>query len=221
MGVVSTVTTKELVNQDVLVPLKVFVAKEIDMTGAKKIAGEWSAAEAEKRGMVITGDIVTEWIKKTHEFFGKAEKTIVFCSGVAHGADLSRKFSEQGFNFVSVSYLDADSFKQDVIKEFSKPDTEIHGFLSLSFWYVIVDIKKWWGGGPFRAMGMNSITMFTGSVFLSIFFPLSFLLSTTSDGCPNPDNNSHGFLLFRSMWNSVFVLILANWMDYEKFYINL
>lgn len=95
------------------------------------------------------------------------------------------------------------------------------GLLSLSFWYVIVDIKKWWGGGPFRAMGMNSITMFTGSVFLSIFFPLSFSLSTSSDGCPNPDNNTHGFLLFKSLWNSVFFLILANWMDYEKFYINL
>lgn len=151
-GVVSTVTTKELVNQDVLVPLKVFVAKEIDMTGAKKIAGEWSAAEAEKRGMVITGDIVTEWIKKTHEFFGKAEKTIVFCSGVAHGADLSRKFSEQGFNFVSVSYLDADSFKQDVIKEFSKPDTEIHGLIAtdiLTKGFDVPDVKIGVSARPF------------------------------------------------------------------------
>ena len=151
-NVVSTVTTGQLVNQGVLVPLKVFVAKEIDMTGAKKVAGEWSPAETEKRGMVITGDIVAEWIKKTHEVYGKPEKTIVFCSGVAHGADLARKFAEQGYNFVAVSYLDDDSFKQDVIKEFSKPDTEIHGLIAtdiLTKGFDVPDVKIGVSARPF------------------------------------------------------------------------
>ena len=150
--VVSTVTTKELVNQGVLVPLKVFVAKEIDMSGAKKVAGEWSSGEAEKRGMVITGDIVAEWIKKTHEIFGKPEKTIVFCSGVAHGADLARKFAEQGYNFVAVSYLDDDKFKQEVITEFSKPDTEIHGLIAtdiLTKGFDVPDVKIGVSARPF------------------------------------------------------------------------
>ena len=128
--VVSTVTTKELVDQKVLCPLRVFVAKEIDMTGAKKVAGEWSQAETAKRGMQITGDVVAEWIKKTHEIFGKPRKTIVFCSGVEHGADLSKKFAEQGYNFLSISYKDDDEFKRDVIEDFSKPDTEIHGLIA-------------------------------------------------------------------------------------------
>jgi DNA repair protein RadD len=66
-GVVSTITTKQLVDQSVLVPLKVFISKEIDMTGAKKVAGEWSQTEATTRGMKITGDIVSEWVKKTHD----------------------------------------------------------------------------------------------------------------------------------------------------------
>lgn len=128
--VVSTVTTKELVDQKVLCPLRVFVAKEIDMTGAKKVAGEWSQAESTKRGMQITGDIVSEWIKKTHEIFGKPRKTIIFCSGVEHGADLSKKFAEQGYNFISISYKDDDQFKRDVIEDFSRPDTEIHGLIA-------------------------------------------------------------------------------------------
>jgi superfamily II DNA or RNA helicase len=128
--VVSTVTTKELVDQKVLCPLRVFVAKEIDMTGAKKVAGEWSQAESTKRGMQITGDIVSEWIKKTHEIFGRPRKTIIFCSGVEHGADLSKKFAEQGYNFISISYKDDDEFKRDVIEDFSKPDTEIHGLIA-------------------------------------------------------------------------------------------
>ncbi len=129
-NVVSTITTKDLVEQKVLVPLRVFIAKEINMDGAKKVAGEWSQAEASKRGMQITGDVVAEWIKMTHEIFGRPRKTIVFCSGVDHGNDLSRKFAESGYNFVAISYRDDDEFKKDVIAEFAKPDTEIHGLIA-------------------------------------------------------------------------------------------
>lgn len=129
-NVISTVTTKQLVEDKVLVPLRVFIAKEIDMTGAKKVAGEWSPNETTKRGMQITGDIVEEWEKKTIQIFGKPVKTIVFCSGVAHGADLSQRFAASGYNFISISYQDDDEFKQEVIKDFSRPDTEIHGLIA-------------------------------------------------------------------------------------------
>jgi len=129
-NVVSTVTTEELVKSKVLAPLRVFIAKEINMEGAKKVAGEWSQAESTKRGMQITGDIVAEWIKKTHEIYGKPKKTIVFCSGVEHGADLSKQFAAEGYNFISISYKDDEQFKKDVIEDFSKPDTEIHGLIA-------------------------------------------------------------------------------------------
>jgi len=129
-NVVNPVTTQKLVNDGLLVPLKVFVSKEIDMTGAKKVAGEWSEADASERGMQITGDIVAEWIKKTHEIYGKPMKTIVFCSGVAHGIDLAQQFSAQGYNFISISFKDDDQFKQDVIKDFARPDTEINGLIA-------------------------------------------------------------------------------------------
>lgn len=128
--VVSPITTKQLVEAGSLVPLRVFIAKEIDMTGAKKVAGEWSQAEATARGKKITGDIVAEWIKKTHEVFGKPEKTIVFCAGVDHGIDLQAKFREQGYNFVSISYRDDDQFKKDVIEDFNKPDSDIVGLIA-------------------------------------------------------------------------------------------
>lgn len=129
-NIVSPVSMKELVDKGSLVPLRVFIAKEIDMEGAKKVAGEWSEAEASKRGMQITGDVVTEWIKKTHEIFGKPVKTIVFCAGVAHGEDLASKFAEQGYNFVCVSYKDDDEYKRQVMEDFSKPDTEINGVIA-------------------------------------------------------------------------------------------
>jgi superfamily II DNA or RNA helicase len=100
------------------------------MTGAKKVAGEWSADEVSERGMKITGDIVTEWIKKTHEIFGGPRKTVVFCSGVAHGRDLEKQFEAQGYNFKSISYLEDDDYKREVIEDFARPDTAIHGLIA-------------------------------------------------------------------------------------------
>ena len=123
-------TTNFLVQNDWLTPLKVFISKEIDMTGAKKVAGEWSADEVQERGIKLTGDIVEEWIKKTHEIFGGPRKSIVFCAGVSHGADLVEKFAKHGYNFVSISYKDDDDFKREAIKDFSRPDTQIHGLIA-------------------------------------------------------------------------------------------
>jgi len=129
-NVVGALPTGELIDKGWLTPLKVFIAKEIDMTGAKKVAGEWSADEVAERGMKITGDIVSEWIKKTHEIYDKPMKTIVFCSGVNHGRDLEEKFKQEGYNFVSISYKEDDEFKRTVIEDFARPDTEIHGLIA-------------------------------------------------------------------------------------------
>ena len=100
------------------------------MTGVKKVAGEWSQDQVTERGMQITGDIVTEWALKTNQVFGKPVKTIVFCAGVAHGADLVQQFASKGYNFVSISYKDNDEFKKAAIEDFAKPDTNIHGLIA-------------------------------------------------------------------------------------------
>lgn len=129
-NIVAGPTYEKIIENGWLVPLKVYVAKEIDMKGAKKVAGEWASDEVTARGIQITGDIVAEWEKKTIEFFDKPVKTIVFCAGVTHGRDLERKFKEAGYNFVSISYKEDDDFKRLTIEEFSKPDSEIHGLIA-------------------------------------------------------------------------------------------
>ena len=129
-NIVGASTTGDLIENGWLTALKVFIAKEIDMTGAKKVAGEWSADEVSTRGMQITGDIVSEWVKKTHEIFGKPRKTIVFCSGVDHGRDLAKEFGQAGYNFVSISYKEDDEFKRATIEDFARPDTTIHGLIA-------------------------------------------------------------------------------------------
>jgi len=128
--VVGAKSTGDLIKDGWLTPLRVFNAKESDMTGAKKVAGEWSPDQVAERGMKITGDIVAEWIKQTNRIFGKPVKTVVFCAGVAHGKDLQRQFKEQGYNFVSISYKEDDEFKRESIEEFAKPDSTIHGLIA-------------------------------------------------------------------------------------------
>jgi superfamily II DNA or RNA helicase len=130
-NVVGASSTHSLIENGWLSPLKVFIAKEIDMTGAKKNSfGEWDEKDASDRGMQITGDIVSEWIQKTLDIYGKPVKTIVFCSGVVHGRDLEKRFNQEGYNFVSISYREDDEFKRQTIEEFSKPDSEIHGLIA-------------------------------------------------------------------------------------------
>lgn len=129
-NVVSEVTINEMVSKGWLAPLIVYAAKEIDMTGAKKVAGEWSQKEAAERGIRITGDVVSEWVSKTYQVFGGPRKTIVFSAGVEHGADLARKFEYAGYNFIAISYKDYDNYKREVIEEFSKKDTDIHGLIA-------------------------------------------------------------------------------------------
>ena len=129
-NVVSATTTEALVNIGRLVPLKVFIAKQMDMKGAKKIGGEFAVDDAGTKGMQITGDVVAEWIRMTMNTFGAPRKTIVFCANVAHGADLQTKFAELGYNFVAISYKDTDEFKKEAIADFAKPNTKINGLIA-------------------------------------------------------------------------------------------
>jgi DNA repair protein RadD len=195
-NVVSTVTTKELVEQNILVPLRVFIAKEIDMQGAKKVAGEWSQQEASTRGMKITGDVVAEWVKKTHEVFGRPRKTIVFASGVDHGAHLANKFQEQGFNFICISYKDDDEWKKQVIEDFSKPDTKIVGLIAtdiLTKGFDVPDVMIGVSARPF-SKSLSSHIQQMGRVMR---------------GCEGKEfaiwlDHSGNYLRFREDWDEVF-----------------
>lgn len=124
-SVVSVVSMRELVDSGNLVPFKVFVAKEIDTDGLKIVAGEWKKDDLEERGRVVTGDIVSDYVRLSHDVFGGYRKTICFSCGVAHGTDLTNRFNEIGINAIQISYKDSDEFKSDVLREFAKPDTDI------------------------------------------------------------------------------------------------
>lgn len=195
-NVVCGATTSDLVEKKWLTPLKVYIAKEIDMKGAKKVAGEWSADQVSERGMKITGDIVDEWVKMTYQVFGKPRKTIVFCSGVAHGAHLVDEFAKKGYNFVSISYKDDSEFKRAAIEDFAKPDTEINGLIAtdiLTRGFDVSDVMIGVSARPF-SKSLSSHIQQMGRVMR-----------------PHPEkefalwlDHSGNYLRFREDWDEVF-----------------
>jgi DNA repair protein RadD len=154
-NVVNSTTTNKLVDQNWLVPLKMYAAKEIDMAGAEiKFDGEWKDSEIEERGIKIVGDVVEEWITKTNEHFGGPAKTIVFSATVAHGEEICRAFAKRGFNFQQISYKDGNNDRRRaLIEEFRKPDSSIVGLVSceaLAKGFDVTDIKVGIGARPYR-----------------------------------------------------------------------
>lgn len=130
--VTSVTTMEQLVQEKFLVPYRVFVAKEIDTKGLKVVAGEWQKDELEKRGQQIVGDVVSDYVRLSNEVFGEYRKTICFSCGIAHGAELATKFNDVGINAVQISSNDNDEYRDDVLKEFAKPDSDIKILISVA-----------------------------------------------------------------------------------------
>lgn len=153
-GVVGRTTTAQLVEKKRLVPLKVFVAKEIDVSKINKQGGEFARGKKmDEAAIKLSGNVVEEWETKCQMVFGKPVKTIVFCAGVAHGASLVERFAAAGFNFVQISYEDSEEFKKAAVADFSKPDTTIDGLIAcdiLTKGFDVPDVKCGISARPFK-----------------------------------------------------------------------
>ena len=121
-AVVNATTTDKLLEDQYLAPLRIYAAKEIDMKGAKKTAGEWQAGEVQRRGRVIIGDIVSEWVSRTQQHFGGPVKTLLFSADVAHGEELCRAFQLAGYDFRQSSYHDDDATTRHLVNGFKRGD---------------------------------------------------------------------------------------------------
>jgi superfamily II DNA or RNA helicase len=153
-NVVNVTTTDDEIAAGFLVPLRMYAAKAVDMTGAKVVAGEWAEKEIERRGTEIVGDVVSEWVTQTQKHFGGPAKTLVFSATVAHGDELVRQFQAAGFNFVQISYKDGnDADRRAIIEEFRKPNSSIVGLISceaLTKGFDVPDVRVGVACRPYR-----------------------------------------------------------------------
>ena len=161
-NVVNVTTTNALIEEGYLAPLKVYAAKEIDMTGAKVVAGEWTDKEAGERGTKIVGDVVLEWQDKTDKHFGGPVKTICFSATVDHGEEICRQFQAAGYNFQQVTYRTNAEAREKILAEFKKPDSVIDGLVSveaLAKGFDVPDIRCGICARPFKKSFASHIQM--------------------------------------------------------------
>lgn len=131
-AMVNVRSTRALIGDGHLVEPTIYVARspEDAELGLNKF-GEFSDESAASAGIKIVGDVVAEWVKKTHEHFGGPAKTIVFSPTVEHGRELCAAFGAAGYNFQQISYLDrSEEERAEKIAEFRRPDSIIHGLVS-------------------------------------------------------------------------------------------
>jgi superfamily II DNA or RNA helicase len=123
---INAVTMAELVEQGTLVPMRVFMARRIDMAGAATAGGEWTMQAAGARGAKIVGDVVAEWQKH-----GENRKTICFGSTIAHCHELCRQFNEAGV-LASVYCQDTpDHERRDLVNMFREQDSVLRVLISV------------------------------------------------------------------------------------------
>ena len=154
-AVVNVIPTRKLIEGGHLVEPKIYVARSPeDAELGLNSYGEFSDASATVAGIQIIGDVVEEWKAKTFEHFGGPAKTIVFSPTVEHGRELCAAFSEAGFNFQQISYLDrSDEERAQKIEEFRRPDSMIHGLVScgvLTKGFDVPDVRIGVSCKPYR-----------------------------------------------------------------------
>lgn len=125
-NLINATTMHELTELGVLVPMRVFICKKTDMTGAATADGEWTDSAAEQRGMEIVGDVVSEWIK-----FGQGRKTIVFGSTIKHCEELCRNFIEAGVMAAVFTSETTAAERQMLLNEYKKTDSSLRVLISV------------------------------------------------------------------------------------------
>lgn len=123
---VNAATMHELTVSGVLVPMRILSCVTPDMTGAETSGGEWTAKAAAAREVQIIGDVVAEWIKH-----GENRKTIAFGADIAYCIQLAQRFNEAGIMAEVFTSETGAAERQDLLKEFRKPDSAIRILVSV------------------------------------------------------------------------------------------
>jgi superfamily II DNA or RNA helicase len=92
-------STSELIEKGYLTPVKVYAPTQPDLTGIKRVGGDYSTTELEERitRSTLTGDAITHY-KRLCE----GRKAIVFCVSVRHAQRVAESFTAAGYRAASI-----------------------------------------------------------------------------------------------------------------------
>jgi superfamily II DNA or RNA helicase len=120
-------TTNRLIEQGALVPYRIFAPSQPNMEGVKVNAGEWEQKEATKRALQVVGDCVAEYIKH-----GNSQKFICSAITVDHAREIHRQFTAAGIQCVVYTSRESKEECDEIVQEFSKPESYIRGLITVS-----------------------------------------------------------------------------------------
>lgn len=123
---INATVMRQLVDDSVLVPLRVFSCIRPDMRGAATTGGEWTDTAAEERGMSIVGDVVAEWSRLASD-----RKTIVFGSTIAHCEEICRQFNEAGVMAAVFTSNTKPDERRALLEEYRRHDSAIRVLVSV------------------------------------------------------------------------------------------
>lgn len=115
-------TTKDLIDQGVLSPFKVFAPAHPDLTGVKTVRGDYDErqlAEAMDKGALVA-DIVSTWFLR-----GENRSTVCFAVNRVHAKHIQAQFEASG---VMAAYMDAFTPIEErlgIVKAFGRGDIKI------------------------------------------------------------------------------------------------
>jgi len=125
-NMVNAATMHELTDASVLVPMRILTCVTPDMAGAATAGGEWTNKAASEREMQIVGDVLAEW-----QAHGENRKTIAFGPDIAYCTQLVQRFNEAGIGAATFTSETPDHERQELLSEFSKPDSHIRILVSV------------------------------------------------------------------------------------------
>ncbi|CAH2063584.1 unnamed protein product, partial [Iphiclides podalirius] len=82
----------------------------------------------------------------------------------------------------------------------------------LSICYTFTDAWRLWGGGPFRAPGLNAIALYVGHSLCAHLFPFHWRV---------PHMRTHGLRLLEAAWGTALWVVIAHVMARKKVFITL
>lgn len=115
-------TIRELIDDGLLSPFRVFAASHPDLSGVKTVAGDYHEGQlAEIMGeRKIVADVVANWLAK-----GEDRQTLCFAVDLAHAGKLAQEFTEAG---VSSAYIDGQTERaerQAIMAAYSRGEIKV------------------------------------------------------------------------------------------------
>jgi superfamily II DNA or RNA helicase len=125
-NLINAATMAQLTDLGILVPMRILSCTKPDMEGAATSGGEWTDRAAAEREAQIIGDVVAEWQR-----YGEDRKTIAFGADIAYCTSLAQRFNQAGITAYTYTSETSDSEREYLLKEFSKPDSQIRVLISV------------------------------------------------------------------------------------------